>query len=256
MGGYIGAEPVTPVASYVEDKFTGDGTATVFVLSETISSDAEATVIINGLVQDTSEYAISGSSLSFTTPPVDQADIAVRYSRREQSLAVPDNSIGVDQLGGMSPVLQQQYTDTTAVVTCSTTIPADDTIPQQSTEGTLVLSQAITPKNVNSLLLVEFQCYVGVPTSGAIPSVALFQDSTEDALRASISHEGQDAASQGHVLVLRHRITAGSTSETTFKIHVGATSGNAFVNATSLGVRLFGGVSAANLTITEYSESL
>lgn len=96
--GYLSGRINYPVATFVEDQFTGDGSTVAFTLSETVSSDAEASVFIQGALQDTDQYSITGKTLTFSSAPADQTAIRVRYSRREVGLYVPDASVGRDQL--------------------------------------------------------------------------------------------------------------------------------------------------------------
>jgi len=51
-------------------------------------------------------------------------------------------------------------------------------------------------------------------------------------------------------IILEHWMTAGTTSETTFKIRAGGTSGNIEFNGNGT-TRIYGGVANTSLTITE-----
>jgi len=151
-----------------------------------------------------------------------------------------------------SPVtlLQRVSISTSALVTCSTIIPADDTIPQ-ITEGTQVLSLAITPKSATSTLFIEFASPCSCDATATLsPIVALFQDSTANALEA---HYLALTNSRSSELFIRHIMTSGTTSSTTFQIRVGPSAGNCYVNGSVTGTRLEGGVSNTNLTISEYA---
>lgn len=152
-------------------------------------------------------------------------------------------------VNSINPVVQIVSTSTSSVVTCSTTIPRDNTIPQQSTEGTLVLSLAITPKFSTSILVIEFSGEVNCNGTATSVGVALFQDSTANALSAKHIAVGASNATTANLL---YTMTAGTTSSTTFKIHCGGNASTIYVNADSAGTRLMGGVSSTTLTITEY----
>ena len=144
----------------------------------------------------------------------------------------------------------QAVADTeTAMTTSTAAIPVDDTIPQNS-EGTELLSVAITPAHASNILEIEAVIPIGWATGGANATAvaALFQDSTANGL-AVTSHVFNFTAA-GTMLVLRHRMTAGTTSATTFKIRVGITGGTLTFNGMT-GARLFGGVSTAILTVRE-----
>jgi len=147
-------------------------------------------------------------------------------------------------------IIQVVSANTTALVTCNTALPIDDTIPQ-NTEGSEVLTVAITPGNVNNKLLILFTS--GYAQGAAVnAAVALFQDSTINALAASrifCSSAAQAPASQ---IVLSHYMTAGTTSSTTFKIRVGPNtgSGNVYINGAGA-AREWGGVASTVLTVIE-----
>lgn len=148
-----------------------------------------------------------------------------------------------------NPVMQVLSTSTTAVVTCNTTIPADNSIPQQSTEGTEVFTLAITPKSTTSILVITFAGCITCDSTAVSVGIALFQDSTANALSAKHIAIGTTESTTG---TLQHIMTAGTTSSTTFKIKVGGNASTVYVNGNSAGTRLMGGVSSTTLTIVEY----
>ena len=144
-----------------------------------------------------------------------------------------------------------ETTPITSVVTCSTTMPYDDTIPQ-NTEGTEVITKAITPTNASNRLRIERDIpLVSAGAAGNI-SAALFQDTTAGALAAASVYVSYTGSGECATLTLVHEMAAGTTSATTFKIRVGHSSGTAYVNGDgAAGARRFGGVSAARLRVTE-----
>jgi hypothetical protein len=145
-------------------------------------------------------------------------------------------------------ILQVVNYTTGALATGTGTIAVDDTIPQ-NTEGDEYMTLAITPTSATSKLLIEV-AWNGANSAGtASLVVALFQDSTADALAAV----GQRYETTGTIqqIRLKHYMTAGTTSSTTFKVRVGCTSaGTTTFNGVS-GGRRFGGVMASSITITE-----
>jgi hypothetical protein len=135
-----------------------------------------------------------------------------------------------------------------ASATGTTTIPFDNTIPQ-NTEGDQYGSLAITPTNTSSRLIIEVEILLSNDVaSDHTLIVALFQDSTANAL-AAVS---QACIQSGSATVrLRHEMAAGTTSATTFKVRAGApVAGTTRVNGVS-GAQLFGGVAASSITIME-----
>ncbi len=139
-------------------------------------------------------------------------------------------------------------TQTGEVSTGTTLIPFDNTIPQ-ITEGTQFMTASITPTNASNVLIIEAVIHMANSTGGA-NTAALFQDSTANALAGVIS--SQYGVSGGvQPVVLRHRMVAGTTSETTFRLRAGpAGAGTLTFNGVSAG-RILGGVLASSITITE-----
>jgi hypothetical protein len=149
-------------------------------------------------------------------------------------------------------VLQQIYSSTAAYATGTTTIPFDDTIPQ-NTEGTEFMTATITPGNTNNLLVIEVQALVSL-TNAVRVITALFQDATANALAATVwSNTGAVAAVRTGTLTLRYRMTAGTTSATTFKVRIGGDAASTlhFNGDQNTSARVFGGVSVSSITITE-----
>lgn len=113
----------------------------------------------------------------------------------------------------------QMLGNTSAGTTSSTVIiPLDNTIPQ-ITEGFEILTQAITPSNANNTLFIHANAFAGINASGGI-TMALFQDSTANALYATTHYQLQSAGDLA--ISLMHTMTAGTTSATTFRIRIGA----------------------------------
>lgn len=127
--------------------------------------------------------------------------------------------------------------------TTTTAIPADDTIPQ-STEGVEVTTQAITPKDATNILVIE-AWQLCSPSVAGTATIALFQDSTANALAASEFFMNQN----GGVVTayVKYIMTAGTASSTTFKYRVGTNSANTFTYGARYSTAHTGGI-----MITEY----
>lgn len=135
------------------------------------------------------------------------------------------------------------------VATGATVIPIDDTIPQ-NTEGDQYMTLAYTPANVSNILEIEIGASLTC-SSAAVVTGALYQDTTANALAAdavSISTGGQSQQ-----LTLKYIMAAGTTSSTTFKFRAGTGSVGTVTFNGSTGTRRYGGVSASNITIKEYT---
>jgi hypothetical protein len=146
-------------------------------------------------------------------------------------------------------LLQRVNTQTGAVATGTTTMPHDDTIPQ-NTEGDQFMSLSITPKSTTSKLVIDVIVNVSSSVSNYIIT-ALFQDSTANAIAVSSDFQGN--AGQPECVPLRHTMTSGTTSATTFKVRVGANNANTMTFNGTVSARDYGGVIASSITISEYS---
>ena len=131
----------------------------------------------------------------------------------------------------------------------TTVMVNDDTVPQ-NTEGNEFMTLAITPTATNSKLKIEVVCVLSTHSDNHKGIVALFQDTTANALAAVMNH---DMGGQGRVKTMsfNHFMTAGTTSATTFKVRAGSdTAGTVGFNGYG-GSRYFGGVMSSSITITE-----
>lgn len=144
-------------------------------------------------------------------------------------------------------VVQVVGTNSTAVATGTTTIPLDDSIPQ-NTEGDEYLTQAITPKSATNILVIEATLMLANSAS-LHEIVALFQDSTANAL-AAIDHAVSTDNPQS--IKLTYQMVAGTTSSTTFKIRAGGSSAGTTTFNGRVGARLFGAITKSHIKVTEY----
>lgn len=161
------------------------------------------------------------------------------------------------QTSGGGTFVKQARANTSTAGSTATTIPFDDTIPQ-NTEGAEVLTVAITPANTNNILEIEYNlhmtCVNGNGTSRQFSS-AIFQDSTANALYAQLDiQNGADGTNNVGVNVTgRFYMTAGTTSSTTFKLRVGPAGAYTYYWLSNIGSAIFSTVNVATLTVNEYS---
>lgn len=149
-------------------------------------------------------------------------------------------------------VVQQIYSSSTAYTTGTTTIPFDDTIPQ-NTEGTEFLTATITPTNTNNILVIEVQAIVSANNNVRVIG-ALFQDATANALNAVVwSNTGAVAGVRSGTIALRYQMAAGTTSSTTFRLRIGGDAATTiyFNGDNNTSARVFGGVCVSSIMITE-----
>ena len=145
-------------------------------------------------------------------------------------------------------VVQVVNVQTGAVATGTTVIPADDTIPQK-TEGDEFMTLAITPTSSSNKLKIDVVAQIGNNSANSSNTVALFQDSTANAIAVALNMES-GAEFVGNTK-FTHYMTSGTTSATTFKVRAGSNqSATTTFNGRDSG-RFFGGVFASSITITE-----
>jgi hypothetical protein len=142
-------------------------------------------------------------------------------------------------------VIQISTNQTAAHATSTSATPHDNTIPQ-SNEGLEVLTLAFTPTSSSNKLIITANIMHGDPT-GANMALALFQDSGTDAIAATSQNNPNMATGS-----LIHVMTAGTTSETTFKLRIGPSSShNYYLNGTS--AQHFSTAAASTIIIQEIS---
>tara|TARA_R110000803_G_scaffold27165_1_gene63595 strand:+ start:321 stop:962 length:642 start_codon:yes stop_codon:yes gene_type:complete len=146
-------------------------------------------------------------------------------------------------------LVQRVHVHTGAVATGTTNLLHDDSIPQ-ITEGNEYMTLAITPTNASNVLFIEAQGVVASTAGTTEMCMALFQDSTAGALSAV--GKLMDLANFEKILTLRHKMAAGTTSATTFRIRIGCNTGTNTFNGKS-SARRYGGVNNSFITITEIS---
>ena len=151
-----------------------------------------------------------------------------------------------DEAGGFTKqqVVQVVNVTTGAVATGTTQLPY---------EGDQYMSLAITPKSASNKLRIEVQVTLGNTTAWCQYSVALFQDSTADALAVVFDLGNASSTNWANQIYLNHYMAAGTTSETTFKVRIGENSaGTNTLNGVN-GGRWGGGKASSSITITEYT---
>lgn len=144
-------------------------------------------------------------------------------------------------------VLPPVVFETGAVATgTNSNMPAfTDTVPT-NTQGDQYMSATITPTNAGSTLIIDIVFQYGTSAASNV-AVALFQDATANAL-ACMGFGSQVTLG---MISFRHKMTAGTTSPTTFKVRAGMSSAGTLTFNGFSGTRSFGGVMASSITITE-----
>jgi hypothetical protein len=146
-------------------------------------------------------------------------------------------------------ILHTVSVPTGSMATGTTTIPIDNTIPQQ-TEGDQYMTLAITPMSATSKLIIDVTVFGGYSAAvGGASVAALFQDATANALAAGWC--GSSTTSLVQNISFRHVMTSGTTSATTFKVRAGQSSAGTWTFNGASGAAFFGGVMASSIVIRE-----
>lgn len=149
-------------------------------------------------------------------------------------------------------VVQVASTQSSSLVSATSAIPADGTIPQVG-EGTQIFSVSITPKSASNRLRIMANVLAMLDNSTQIPiAIALFRDGAANAIASSFNYSQYQTL--GGCIVLLCEVAASSTSATTFTLRIGATSSYIWymnASASSGGGQTRGGTETSSLSIWE-----
>lgn len=143
--------------------------------------------------------------------------------------------------------VQVARTDTGALATGTTTIPLDNTTPQ-NTEGDQYMLQAITPTAAPNVLAVESQWH-GSSGASVVLIMALFQDAAVNAL--TTTYHQLDTGGDRTAMYLKRRLLAGLAVATTLKIRAGGSSAGTTSFNSSSGGAVFNGTMNSYLEVSE-----
>lgn len=257
-GASVASAGTTNIWSTDGDMIHVTGTTTITSLGTALKSGAERVVVFDGaltLTHHATNLILPGGA-NITTAAGDMMVVRaettttfriISYVKASGLPVVAFIPTAANALSGS--VIQYQYASTASVVTCSTNIPYDDSIPQ-NTEGDEVITVTITPSNSSNILVIKAGFSgTGSGNSSTMTAGAIFQDSAANALSASFSR-GSVTQAQEYVLVT-HKMAAGTTSPTTFKLRVGGSADTFYVNGNHSGTRVLGGVSVSYIEVWE-----
>ena len=151
---------------------------------------------------------------------------------------------------GAGATVQVVNVENGTLATGTATIPLDNTIPQIS-EGTEFMTLAVTPTHASNTLLIDVVTMSGTTTANVMAINALFVGTTANAL--ATAQGGMDSAANRPcpTTAFRHKMTAGVTTELTFRLRIGGNSSSTIAFNGYNGGALFGGTFASSITITE-----
>jgi hypothetical protein len=143
-------------------------------------------------------------------------------------------------------LLQLVYTQPSTIVTGTTVLPYDNTIPQ-ITEGVEYTTLVITPSSADSILEIDVGLMVDHTSNGGL-TLALFQDATANALKAI----GAEQATAVELwMTLKHIMVAGTTNPITFRVRAGSSTAGTLTLGGNASAALYGGVAGNYITIRE-----
>lgn len=146
-------------------------------------------------------------------------------------------------------VVQVVHVQTGESAVGTTAIPYDDSIPQ-ITEGNEYMTLAIIPKSATNKLKIDVVFNFTHTIATAAVAAALFQDATAPAL--AMAGQNCETAGAARQIVFTHYMDAGTVISTTFRVRAGGSTGITTVfNGQVSGARIYGGVMASSITITE-----
>lgn len=221
------------------------GTAATQTLThKTIDADAAGQVITNIGSSEVKSELITGQ-----TNATAATDDRIIFSDTSDSGNLKDGTIQdvVDLAAGT--IVQVVSVQDGTVATGTTTLPNDNTIPQ-NTEGDEYMTLAITPTSATNKLLIEVTWFGASGAAGTL-TTALFQDTTANALAAV----GDSKAATNEVLTntFSHYMTSGTTSTITFKVRAGSNNAGTITFNGSSATIDYGGVAASSIRIWEIS---
>jgi hypothetical protein len=238
--------------------FWGDTTNNLFKQrnAENTAWITKGTIDTNGTVQwdlsqGTGIVAIANGGTGSTTASAARTALTAAESGANSDITSLSGLTSAIPYAGVYPgsVVQVVNYQTGEVATGTTVIPIDDSIPQ-SNEGDEYMSFSITPKSATNKLKIDV-VWIGTHSSTSISflTVTLFKDSDANAIAAAVT----TAIAAGYIrtIAFSHSMTAGTTSAITFKVRAGSEDSGTTTFNGSTGARLYGGVMASSITITE-----
>ena len=279
---YLGSAPATSFLSMTSQSFTG-GSGTSFTLNKSVSTTSDIAVFVNNVRQSpvNSSYSVSGTTLTMSASIASSDNFYVVFLGSAVGTINPaSGSVGTSQLAdssvslaklsatgtkdattflrgdnsfaeaGGGKVLQVVKSLVTTKASTSSSIPQDNTIPQ-NTEGTEFTTLAITPQASDSTLFIDFLVHGSLSNNNTNLTVCLFKDSVANALQVSNNFCGTNT--ELFPLMLKFAETSGTTSSVTYKIRFGLNGGGTVYLNSDQSTDVYSTAQSSVFIITEVS---
>ncbi len=148
-------------------------------------------------------------------------------------------------------IIDRAYAEYTANTSLSTTTPADDTVPAV-TEGTQILSAALTPKDTTNRIRVRVAGSMSREAgAGTLATVAIHVNGAAASWAIPVEVTDNTTA---YAFAGEYEYVPGSTSAQTITVRVGNNTGNVRMNGTG-STRLYGGTARTTLVLEEIASA-
>jgi len=263
------AKTDAPVAGYISGNFTtglvinnGSISTEMFTAlsvdtAAIAAKAATAAKVLGGTIGQFLKTTNGTADAGWVTPNdlVAQLDAAVMVAGNgSKVLRVNSGATAYELVAAASVgIILQSLTKTVPATSGTTVMPEDSTIPQRSTEGFEIASQAITIQSASSLIRIRAE--VSLSTGAAnMAGIAVFKSTAEDALAARATYTGGGATLPNSISI-DVVIASPGAGAITFSLKAGCGSaGTVYVNRTSTGATTPYG--AANVSFFSVEEIL
>ena len=224
------------------DTFSGNGSTTAFTLSEDPENENNTSVFIDGIYQSKSNYAVSGTTLTFSTAPPSGTSIEVEIGNREVStsgitemtitgdLTVDTNTLKVDSsnnrvgIGTTSPSTALQVAGTVTATAFAGALTGNVTGNVSGSAGSATgnAATATALQNARTIHGVSFDGTANIDLTEVVQDTAggMFSSNTETGITATYQDSDGtvdlviDAAQTGITSLLATDIKIGEDDQT------------------------------------------
>ena len=232
---------------------TQNGSGSVALTSNVSLTNANLTTPILGTPQSGNLTNCNGNATNLTAGNVNNLNVTGGSTTITGILNTTNGGTGAN-VTGLVLALQRVDNVTSTYSNGTAAIPNDNT-PPQSSEGTLFLAKTITPKTVNSTLIIEVNSFLSCNVGGSLVITgAIFANTSgANAIRAAqVPIPYNNATMQ---MLLTDRITPNTTSPVNITFRVGQGSSNLVSQNGLASGAILGGAAKSSLVITEIIET-